>query len=176
MIRHPFPAVLAILTGVLLTGCQTSLPSVSEPALVTRLEEAPPGAAPGTCWGKTVTPAVIETVTEQVQTAPPEVDNSGRVIRPARYVTETRQAIIEERKTTWFEVPCAEMQTPDFTASVQRALAARGVYRGAVTGQMDARTRAAIRRYQAARGLDSGILSLETARDLGLVAVERPAG
>src|SRR6056297_4119255 len=114
MIHHPFPVVLAILTGVFLTGCQTSLPSVSEPALVTRLEEAPPGAAPGTCWGKHVTPAVIETVTEQVQTAPPEIDETGRVIRPARYVTETRQEIVKERTATWLEVPCADQQTADF--------------------------------------------------------------
>lgn len=174
MIRHPFHAVLAILTGLLLTGCQSTLSDPSEPTLFTRQEEAPPGAPPGTCWGKHVTPAVIETVTEQVQTEPPEMDETGRVIGPARYVTETRQEIVEERRTTWVEVPCADLQTADFIASVQRALAARGFYGGPVTGSLDARTRAAIRRYQAPRGLDSGILSLETARELGLVAVERP--
>ncbi|GAW36278.1 hypothetical protein RA2_03348 [Roseovarius sp. A-2] len=173
MIRHPFHAVLAILTGLLLLGCQSTLSDPSGPALVTRQDKAPPGAPPGTCWGKDVTPAVIETVTEQVQTAPPEMDEAGRVIRPARYVTETRQEIVEERTVTWVEVPCADLQTADFIASVQRALIARRLYNGPVTGRMDDRTRAAIRRYQAPRGLDSGILSLETARELGLVAVER---
>ncbi|MGX0875563.1 hypothetical protein ACSSV4_000235 [Roseovarius sp. MBR-154] len=174
MIRHSLHAVLAILTVLFLIGCQSTLSNPSEPALVTRQGEAPPGAPPGTCWGKHVTPAVIETVTEQVQTAPPEMDETGRVIRPARYVTETRQEIVKERTATWVEVPCADLQTADFIASVQRALIARGLYKGPVTGRMDARMRAAIRRYQAPRGFDSGILSLETARELGLVAVERP--
>jgi len=171
MIRHSLHAVLAILTGLFLMGCQSTLSE--PPAGAPRQDEAPPGAPPGTCWARHVTPAVIETVTEQVQTAPPEMDETGRVIRPARYVTETRQEIVEERTATWVEVPCADLQTADFIASVQRALNARGLYNGPVTGRMDARTRAAIRRYQAPRGLDSGILSLETARELGLVAVER---
>ena len=38
---------------------------------------------------------------------------------------------------------------------------------------MDARTQAAVRQLQQAKGLDSGMLSLETARALGLVAVPR---
>jgi hypothetical protein len=174
MIRHFLHAVRAILTGLFLIACQSTPSDPSGPALVTRQDEAPPGAPPGTCWGKHVTPAVIETVTEQVQTAPPEMDETGRVIRPARYVTETRQEIVKERTATWVEVPCADLQTADFIASVQRALIARGLYNGPVTGRIDARTHDAIRRYQAPRGLDSGILSLETARELGLVAVERP--
>jgi peptidoglycan hydrolase-like protein with peptidoglycan-binding domain len=39
---------------------------------------------------------------------------------------------------------------------------------------MDAGTRKAVRRYQAARGLDSDILALDSARALGLVALPRP--
>lgn len=136
--------------------------------------EAPPGAAPGTCWGKTETPARIETVTEQVQLAPAETDPAGRVTRPATYATETRQVIVQERVITWFETPCPATLTPDFIASVQRALAARDLYRGPVTARMDARTRAAIRSYQADRGLDSGVLSLDSARGLGLVAIALP--
>jgi peptidoglycan hydrolase-like protein with peptidoglycan-binding domain len=64
--------------------------------------------------------------------------------------------------------------TPEFVASVQRALKVRALYRGPISGQMDSRTRAAIRAFQAPDGLDSGILSLDAARKLGLVAVERP--
>jgi peptidoglycan hydrolase-like protein with peptidoglycan-binding domain len=79
---------------------------------------------------------------------------------------------VKERSVTWFETPCAAGQTPDFVASVQRALAARGLYRGPAHGEMDARTRAAIRRFQTPEGLDSGILSLAAARKLGLVPVK----
>ena len=121
-----------------------------------------------------MTPAVIETVTEQVVLQPAEVRDDGTVLEPAVYKTETRQAIVQERRVTWFETPCASAQTPDFVASVQRALKVRGLYRGPVTGTMDARTRAAVRAYQKPEGLDSGILSLAAARRLGLVAVERP--
>lgn len=135
---------------------------------------APPGAPPGTCWGKKETPARIETVTKQVQLAPAETDASGRVTRPATYATETRQSIVRERVTTWFETPCPETQTRAFIASVQRALAARDLYSGPVTARLDTATRIAIRRYQVRHGLDSDILSLDSARRLGLVANPLP--
>nr|WP_224380286.1 peptidoglycan-binding domain-containing protein [Roseovarius carneus] len=152
------------------------MPGASEPNLVQTLAEAPPGAAPGTCWGKVVTPAVIETVTDQIILQPAEVLSDGTVTSPAVFKTETRQAIVQERKVTWFETPCAADLTPEFVATVQRALQARGFFRGGITGLMDTRTRAAIRRFQAPEGLDSGILSLAAARSLGLVAVERTDG
>jgi hypothetical protein len=171
--KSPF-VLLPLLAA--LAACQSSLPLTgpNEPEIVQTLQEAPPGAAPGTCWGKDVTPAVIETVTEQVLLQPAQVRGDGTVEEPAIYKTETRQAIVKERRVTWFETPCASVQTPDFVASVQRALKVRGLYRGPVTGQMDARTRAAVRAYQKPEGLDSGILSLAAARRLGLATVERP--
>jgi peptidoglycan hydrolase-like protein with peptidoglycan-binding domain len=39
---------------------------------------------------------------------------------------------------------------------------------------MDARTRSAVRAYQKARGLDSGLLALETAQRLGLAYYAPP--
>lgn len=135
------------------------------------LAKAPPGAAPGSCWGKDVTPAVVETVTEQVLMQPAEIRADGTVAAPAIYKTETRQAILRERQVTWFETPCATRLTPEFIASLQRALRARDLYRGPTSGEMSARTRAAVRAYQAPRGLDSGILSLAAARKLGLISV-----
>ena len=165
--------LIPLLCATLLAGCDAPLPGASEPNLVQTLAEAPPGAAPGTCWGKVVTPAVIETVTDQIILQPAEVLNDGTVTSPAVFKTETRQAIVQERKVTWFETPCVADLTPEFVATVQRALQARGLFRGGITGVMDARTRAAIRRFQAPEGLDSGILSLAAARRFGLVAVER---
>ncbi|MGE4325742.1 MAG: peptidoglycan-binding domain-containing protein, partial [Pseudodonghicola sp.] len=44
------------------------------------------------------------------------------------------------------------------------------------TGRMDSRTEAAVRRYQKPLGLDTGILTLETARKLGLVAIALKQG
>lgn len=159
-----------------LAACQSFDESAQrqEPDVARGQTETPPWAAPGTCWGKEVSPAVVETVTEQVVLQPPQIGSDGTVISPGLYKTETRQAILRDREETWFETPCADVLTADFIASLQRALAARGVYHGAITGLMDRKTRASLRRYQEQDGLDSDILSLETARDLGLVAFQRP--
>jgi hypothetical protein len=160
----------------LLAACvpPPEMAALTEPDVATQTQIAPPGAAPGTCWGKSVTPAVIETVTDQILLQPAEISADGTVLNPAIYKTETRQAIVRERRETWFETPCADVMTPGFIAAVQRALAARALYRGAANGEMDARTRAAVRRFQKPQGLDSGILSLAAARQLGLVVFEEP--
>jgi len=171
-LTRPFLCALA-LTG--LSACAPAVPDLGafgEPQ-VTRLHQAaPPGAEPGTCWGKHVTPAIIETVTNQVIVQPAQVLADGTVTQPAIYKTETRQDIVRERQEIWFQRPCDDVQTPEFISSLQRALAARGLLRGPVNGEMDARTRAAVRRYQEPQGLDSGILSLAAARKLGLIAIE----
>lgn len=68
-----------------------------------------------------------------------------------------------------FAVPCPEAQTPEFWSSVQRALTVRGHYTGPVTGQAGPMTGEAVRRFQAPLGLNSPILSLDAARELGLM-------
>jgi hypothetical protein len=117
---------------------------------------APPADAPG-CWHGEERPALFETVTDQ------RVSADGRVERVQR------QVLVRDRVAVWFEVPC-EPVTPAFAASLQRALKARGLYAGPVTGRIDAATAEAVRRFQAARGLESATLSLAAARMLGLVA------
>ena len=133
--------------------------------------EAPPGAAAGTCWHHNTSPAVITTVTDQIMVQPAVLGEAGRIIQPAVFRTVIRQDIVEPRRDSWIETPCPAQITPDFLASLQRALAARGYYRGAPTGRMDRSTRIALRRYQKEAGLDSSTLSLATARQLGLVAI-----
>jgi len=150
--------------------------ALGEPEVSRQIQQAPPGAPPGTCWGKHVSPAVIETVTEQVMMQPAEIHADGTVSQPAIFKTETVQRIVRERKETWFETLCAGDMTPEFLASLQRALAVRGHYHGTVTGEMDTRTRAAVRRFQKPQGLDSGILSLAAARKLGLAVVDLDQG
>lgn len=149
-----------------------NLGALGEPG-VTRLHQiAPPGAAPGSCWGKEVTPAIIETVTHQVMLQPAQVLADGTLLEPGVYKTETLQAIVRERHEIWFQRPCAVVMTVEFIESLQRALKARNLYQSRISGEMDARTRAAVRRFQKPLGLDSGILSLAAARKLGLVAIK----
>lgn len=71
----------------------------------------------------------------------------------------------------WIETPCARDLPPDFVATLQRALAARGLFEGPVTGTVDAATRDGVRRYQTPRGLNSAVLSLGAAEQMGLVPV-----
>lgn len=134
----------------------------------------PPKGPTGACWQSDLRPAVIETVSEQVVVTPESVAADGS-ITPAVLATETRQSIVQDRGTIWFRAPCPADLTPDFIATLQRALKARGLYLLPLTGQLDAGTRAAIRRYQRERGLDSDRLSLAAVRALGLVVADPDA-
>lgn len=173
------PRYIVGLVAGLLAACQPDAqqrpaPPPGAPRIVTAAEGGPPGAPPGSCWGRDTAPAVVETVTEQVLVRPAETDAAGRRTAPPVYRSETRQEIVAPRRTLRFETPCPAEMDAAFVAALQRALAARGLYRGPIDGAMDARSRAAVRRYQAPRGLDSGLVSLETARALGLVVTPVP--
>lgn len=171
MTRSGYLLGIIMVSGLAACSSTRDIAALGEPELTRIHGQAPPGAAPGSCWGKDVTPAVIETVTEKILLQPAEILADGTVLSEPVYKLETRQAIVKERRELWFETPCADQLTPGFIATLQRALKARGHYHGTETGTMDSRTRRAIRLYQKPQGLDSGILSLAAARKLGLVAV-----
>jgi hypothetical protein len=155
---------------VLIAACQPSLPPPQtadlRAALVT--DPQPPVAPDGTCWGADTVPAVIETVTEQDLITPEERGPDGTLLRAAVFRTRTEQRIVGDRSEVWFRVPCGADLTVPFIATLQRALKARGIYGDAVTGIYDGPTAAAVRRYQAERGLDSDRLALATAQALGV--------
>lgn len=161
------------LTALALAGCigGSPQPQSAGPGAIGWTTGAAPQPKPGECWATAVSPAIIETVTEQTLLTPEQRDGSGALIAPARYSTTVRQNILRERGDIWFRAPCPEVQTPDFLASLQRALKARGYYTAPLTGTMDPATGSALRRFQAARGLDSAVLSLEAAQELGLSVV-----
>jgi hypothetical protein len=179
--RHLIP-VLALLP--LLAGCGQSMPGdpLLKPdalgsgsiagELIHSNSDTPPSAAPGQCWADAVTPAVYETDTVHQLVRPATPATASHPAEPAEYQTVTRQRIVKDRERVWFRTPCPAVMTPDFIGSLQRALLARGYYRGPLTGAMDAPTTAALRRYQDQIGLDSAILALATARRLGLVAYD----
>lgn len=165
----------ATLGAMLLAACAplSGGGGLDAPGMIRLTSERPEGASPDTCWGKKTSPAIIETVEREVLLQPAQVTAEGLIQQPAVYRRESVQEIVQERVDTWFEVPCAAELTPEFISSLQRALAARSFYNGPVTGEMSMRTRAAVRRFQAPDGFDSDILTITTARKLGLVAVER---
>lgn len=130
--------------------------------------KTPPADGPGQCWAQTTLPAVFETDTIHKLLRPAEPGGNGHPGRAAIYQTVTRQRMVSDQAHVWFRTPCAAEMTPDFIASLQRALIARGYFTAPLTGTMDRATRRALRRYQAQLGLDSATLALGTARILGL--------
>lgn len=164
---------LGLALALLLGGCQAASVQAPGQALLSREVvrvngEGPPPSDHGECWASSVTPAVIETVTEQLVVTEEVRDVAGAVVAPATYRTRTHQRMVQDREEVWFRAPCPAEQTVQFVASLQRALKARGLYLWPVTGEMDAETAEAVRRFQAERGLDSPTLSLAAARELGL--------
>lgn len=174
MTRRSWTAAAGLLSLSALAGCGMPLPvpGVGEPDIIQIRSEPPPGSPAGACWGQEASPAIVETVTEQILLQPAQVHRDGTVLAPAVYKTETQQRILRERQELWFRTPCPAELTEDFVASLQRTLAARGLYSGPVNGRMDRQTRRGVRNYQAPLGLDSGILSLAAARKLGLAVVD----
>lgn len=68
-----------------------------------------------------------------------------------------------------FESPCPEVLTTEVIETLQRALQVRGYHAGPVNGQMDDATNAAVHQFQKSQGIDSAVLTADTARDLGLI-------
>lgn len=177
--------LLTLTAALALGGC--AMPDGTVPA-VARLAEAPlvltedsapapEGAAPGTCYAQDRTPTEFETVTGHVLVNPEVRDASGAVLSPAIYRANRHQKITGGGAEVMIETPCRAQITPEFIASLQRALAVRSFYTGPVSGQFDSSTRLALRSYQRQyHGLDSAILSITAARTLGLVAYGRAPG
>lgn len=156
----------------LLAACTASQPATRAATPI----GPPPLAEPdkdGRCWAREITPAVYDQVMGELQVVQAEIAEDGTVIRPPIYRKAPVARVVTPRGELKFEAPCGYQMTPDFVASTQRALAARGYFSGNVTGEVDAPTTAAIRKFQKERGLESGQMSLETARSLGLVAIDR---
>lgn len=168
----------AALCALALAACTPAPPlpdAAPGPTLAAEVRLGAPKATEGACWASQIRPAVIETITEQVLVRPEQRDpTTGVITRAAAFRTETRQQIVSDQTPIWFRTPCAETLTPDFIATLQRALRARGLLRGPVSGELDIATTRALSAYQTARGLPSGTLALATARELGLIAWETP--
>ncbi|MBW4710237.1 peptidoglycan-binding protein [Roseobacter sp. YSTF-M11] len=169
--------ILCVAAGLLylLTACTPAAP-VPEAASLSPLSNrtAPETAEPGTCWDKTVTPAVVETVTERVLISPADISPEGLIRQPARYRNEERPRIAQPRQERWYQLVCPEDLTSEFTENLQRALAARGYHSGAITGEIDTETRDAIAKYQTAQALPGFDLTTKAAEQLGLIRATLP--
>lgn len=166
-------AVLAVLAACTHAPTSETATRFAFTALEAARIPAPADAPEGTCWARDVTPAVIETQTAQVIVQPAILNDDGSLLAPAIYATETEQQIVQPRQEYVFETLCAHDITPEFISSLQRALQARGRYAGAITGEINPETELALRDFQRSQGLETRLLTMETARQLGLAAVQR---
>ncbi|MCC5970621.1 MAG: peptidoglycan-binding protein [Pararhodobacter sp.] len=167
---------LILLASFVLTACQSG--QRADQGMAQRADTTQPslsGSARDGCWATDTIPARTEPLLEEVILAPARMDSQGREVEPAVTAWRERMVEITAPEDRHFAVPCPEQMDSDFIAALQRALAVRGLYSGGVTGEMDSATRAAVRALQRPQGLDSPTLSLEAARQLGLVAVGRDA-
>ncbi len=127
------------------------------------------------CEGRLITtPAVVETITTQIEVSPAIYNDAGQITTDAVYETKTQQNITTDRVETRFEAVCPSVMTPEFIATLQRALAARQIYAGPINGRTTQATKAAFQTYQSQSGLNSPILSVKTARQLGLITIDLP--
>ena len=158
---------------LLLTGCQAGVPftpvSRGDQVLRVEINQTEPVASDTTCWARETIPAVMGKEVGDVLVAPEELDPDGTVVQPAIYRRAELDVVVEPERPFWFRTPCPPTLTAAFIASVQRALAARDGYSGPITGKLDAATQEAIRAYQAPQGLDSAVLSMKAAQQLGLI-------
>lgn len=169
-------ATLILLAAFALAACQSGQPVAQD--MAQRADTVQPtlsGAARAGCWATDMIPAQAAPLLEEVVITPARTDAQGRVTEPA--VTAWRERMVETGapEERLFAVPCPEVMNAEFIFALQRALSVRGLYSGSVTGEMDSATRQAVRAWQRPQGLDSGVLSLDAARQLGLVAIGRDA-
>lgn len=111
-----------------------------------------------------VVPARIETIEREVINTPERIEATTL---PARFRTVDRRVEVRPERVVWSNVICDTDLTANVITSVQRSLKERGLYSGDIDGISGPGTRAAIRAYQLENGLDSSILTVESARVLG---------
>ncbi|WP_298256936.1 peptidoglycan-binding domain-containing protein [uncultured Litoreibacter sp.] len=163
---------LAVLTGCSPVSVGPDVTKLITPTHITAVDMKPPSELPGVCWGHIPGPQITQIVSDIVIATPAQFGPNGEEISPAIYREVTRPQTFNEGDGRWFTRTCDADMTPEFVATLQRALAARGLYRGDINGLMDQRTLRAVQEFQTPQGLDSAVLSQSAAQQLGLIAVE----
>ena len=132
--------------------------------------------ATGACVARTAPRETTTVISETVEVAPAVVAPDGQVISEAVFRNQTRPVVEVLDAGTRFETLCPFEITPERVMTLQRALQARLVYQGPVTGVLDEATGRAIQAFQAPLGFDSPILERGTAQVLGIIPFEAARG
>ena len=111
-------------------------------------------------------PAKFKTVTRTVEATPASVQ---RTPVPETYKTVSKTVEVAPARTVWTSVLCDVNTTPDVVTRLQRALKSAGHYGGPIDGVIGSLTRRGISSYQAAQGVQSDILTIDSAKKLGIL-------
>ncbi|MGB0852301.1 MAG: peptidoglycan-binding domain-containing protein [Pikeienuella sp.] len=115
---------------------------------------------------KITIPAKYATVTKTVEVTPA---TTRTTTTPATYKTVTKTVNAAPARTVWTSVLCDVNTTPDVVRRLQTALKRAGHYGGPIDGIVGSQTRAGIKSYQGAQGVRSDILTIESAKKLGII-------
>lgn len=127
----------------------------------------------GRCFTRQSGRTQTEIVNQLVEVVPAQIDQNGVVTSPAVFRNVTRPQAVQVAEGAKFEAVCPQRYTADFVATLQRALIVRRAYDGPVTGVYDPATIAAVTQFQRKMGIDSPMLAVIVARDLGIIVVSQ---
>ena len=114
---------------------------------------------------KTVIPAKYETVRYQkLKTPASEV----REVIPAKFAEVTKTRRVNEGKMQWRSVLCETNAGSVIMTDIQRALSKAGYNPGPIDGVIGRETMEALTRFQKARDLPAGKVTMETLQALGV--------
>ena len=111
-------------------------------------------------------PAHYHSVTKTVEATPASVK---RTPVPETYKTVSRTVEAAPARTVWTSVLCDVNTTPDVVRRLQTSLKSAGHYGGPIDGVIGSQTRRGIASYQAATGVQSDILTIDSAKKLGII-------
>jgi len=138
--------------------CKVAIPAVTK--TITKQVVATPASS------KTITiPATYKTVQKTKLVTPA---TTKKTVIPATYKTITKQVKVSDQAVKWMPVLCKSSMTFQTISKIQRALTAAG-FKTAVTGSLDAATKASVKAYQMKNGLTVSGLSIDTLKRLGVL-------
>ncbi|SEN20647.1 Putative peptidoglycan binding domain-containing protein [Loktanella fryxellensis] len=158
---------------VLLTACGAAQgPDAQSAPIVIAMGEIETDAA-GRCFAMTAPQTQTNIVEDTVEVVPAQRAADGTVTQAAVLRRVSRPQTVAVGPGARFETLCPPAYTVAFVQTLQRALLIRRSYAGPITGQYDTATREAVAAFQRNRDIDSSLLSVDVARDLGITAVPR---
>ena len=115
---------------------------------------------------KITIPAEYASVTKTVEVTPASTKTTAT---PATYKTVTKTVNAAPARTVWTSVLCDVNTTPGVVRRLQTSLKKAGHYGGPIDGIIGSQTRGGIKSYQSAQGVQSDILTIDSAKKLGII-------